>query len=513
MASAKLGRVNSEEREPTPDELLEEFDSALRENPRLRRLVRGFAAWLNATLDAAEGPTEDIEQVELVPASRASAPAPADVPGPAPPPPEVERADPPPPTREVRPSWGERPLPELDRVAARARLKAECCRWAITRRRRMEEGADFDEAIKPTDRELLRQVQALELFAWPLDPFKSLPTDDVLQDLAGCYEALASAVELARDLPSHEESGADYREEAYTLLAEVQSALRVGLGEEAEVAHDVDQEEAFVWLRKRVFDTEVYVQRFMRLKDPGNFREWHDMQQRIDTLQERIEGTLQKKRARKKFINKIRYHCQRLARGASDEDAATDWRTIDQATEDLLDCGIPPSNLDLRELLLPLLDTLPPEHELGPGLARVLVEIDRFLAGRELNRSTPDGREREVSAEVREVAALLARRTVVLIGGMQRRDSAAALKDAFGLQELRWITTGSHVSYSAFEPDIARPETALVLLAVRWSSHSYARVAGTCNQYDKPLVRLPGGYSPNQVANQILGQVSDRLRG
>jgi hypothetical protein len=32
-----------------------------------------------------------------------------------------------------------------------------------------------------------------------------------------------------------------------------------------------------------------------------------------------------------------------------------------------------------------------------------------------------------------------------------------------------------------------------------------------CERHDKPLVRLPGGYSPNQVAAQILAQCSGKL--
>jgi hypothetical protein len=54
---------------------------------------------------------------------------------------------------------------------------------------------------------------------------------------------------------------------------------------------------------------------------------------------------------------------------------------------------------------------------------------------------------------------------------------------------------------------------ALVLLAVRWSSHSFGEVRQSCDRHGKPLVRLPGGYNPNQVAAQILSQCGERLRG
>jgi hypothetical protein len=49
------------------------------------------------------------------------------------------------------------------------------------------------------------------------------------------------------------------------------------------------------------------------------------------------------------------------------------------------------------------------------------------------------------------------------------------------------------------------------LLAIRWSSHSFGKVKPICDRYGKPLVRLPAGYSPNQVAVQIVQQVSGKL--
>jgi len=36
-------------------------------------------------------------------------------------------------------------------------------------------------------------------------------------------------------------------------------------------------------------------------------------------------------------------------------------------------------------------------------------------------------------------------------------------------------------------------------------------VKGFCKRYGKALVRLPGGYNPNQVAAQILAQCSGQL--
>jgi hypothetical protein len=85
------------------------------------------------------------------------------------------------------------------------------------------------------------------------------------------------------------------------------------------------------------------------------------------------------------------------------------------------------------------------------------------------------------------------------------------LRTALGLKELFWIETREHESIDTFEPYIARPEVALVLLAIRWSSHSFGEVKRFCDRHGKPLVRLPAGYNPNQVALQILSQCSEQL--
>ena len=106
---------------------------------------------------------------------------------------------------------------------------------------------------------------------------------------------------------------------------------------------------------------------------------------------------------------------------------------------------------------------------------------------------------------------MLGGRSVVLIGGICRRESQKMLKTALGLKELIWIETKEHQSIGVFEPVIARSDVALVLLAIRWSSHAFGDVKQFCDRHGKPLVRLPGGYSPNQVAAQILAQCSEQL--
>jgi hypothetical protein len=139
----------------------------------------------------------------------------------------------------------------------------------------------------------------------------------------------------------------------------------------------------------------------------------------------------------------------------------------------------------------------------------VLREIDRFLATRPSTANTPAPA--QPSADVKEVARLLHGRSMVLIGGNRRREAQESLKRLLGLKDLVWIETREHQSIDGFEPVVARPDVALVLLAIRWSSHAFGDVKQFCERYGKPLVRLPAGYNLNQVAAQILLQCSDQL--
>jgi hypothetical protein len=118
----------------------------------------------------------------------------------------------------------------------------------------------------------------------------------------------------------------------------------------------------------------------------------------------------------------------------------------------------------------------------------------------------------EASPEVQAVTELLRGREVVLIGGVERTAARRAIERAFGLSAVNWVSTRPHESVTVFEPAVARPDVAVVLLAIRWASHSYGDVKSYCEKYGKPMVYLTGGYNPNQIAHQILAQVGDRLQ-
>ena len=89
----------------------------------------------------------------------------------------------------------------------------------------------------------------------------------------------------------------------------------------------------------------------------------------------------------------------------------------------------------------------------------------------------------------------------------------SVLKDGLSLVRLDWIETSPHQSYHDFESAVARTDVAVVLLAIRWSSHSFGNVRWLCERYGPPLVRLPAGLGVNRVAHEVVNQAGKVLSG
>lgn len=372
----------------------------------------------------------------------------------------------------------------------------------------MAEGADFRLEIEPLDREIIERAKGLpDCFLWTNHPSGPSPSDvGLFNQLAGCFETLADAIELVRGLLNDPSSLDEYLDESLLLLSEAQSALREAV-QAVGYNHDRDQLRAYNWLRGATWQRRIYISRFMKIDDPADPAGWPDLSNRISNLQNKLDEARQQAKRKQSAIKRIRYHLN-LVQGDPGRDHTHDWDVVIKTIEELVQGGMPASNVEIREMLLPVIDRLP-EMELPPGVSLVIRELDRFLS----TRPTTDLGTTLTSpiAEVRQAAGLLRGRTLVLIGGLRRPQAEQALIDAFGLAGLRWIETREHESLDSFEPQIARPEVAAVLLAIRWSSHSFGKVKPICDRYGKPLVRLPAGYSPNQVAVQIVQQVSGKL--
>jgi len=250
------------------------------------------------------------------------------------------------------------------------------------------------------------------------------------------------------------------------------------------------------------------IRHFMRRDDPANPKAWGQLQKRVQQIEDKLQSIKHRSKRQRSLNSKLRYHLKLICDNLG-QDRSYDWQKVMESVEDMVNEGLPPSNRELRDLFLPVLDDIPESLELSKNFKLVLREIDLFLAARptkiELSEITSTPTE-----EVRRAAELLRGQTIVLIGGDRRPMAVEALTTAFELKELIWVE-GRDQTYADFEPQVARADVAVVILAIRWSRHGFGEVKEFCDKYNKLLVRLPGGYSPNQLAFHIVSQVGDRL--
>lgn len=434
---------------------------------------------------------------------------------------DADRARPPRPTPAPQAAVpeSERESRELARLAADADLKAEAARWVGERQRRLVRGVNFETEIAPGDRDILHKGASAEVFLWMCRRDAPVPADPGDWDvLAGCYDALADALRL-NALILQEDALADAQEEAMLLLAEAQSALRVAV-DEIDEREDETQREAFGWLRRTTDRNRIYVPRFMRLSDPADPQDLGELRERSAELDDALRQRLEGRRQRRKQWGRLRYHLGRTS-DTDPEYAHDDWVKALDAVDRLVDAGVAPSSVELRDALLPYVDEIPDDVEAGKRALLALREVDRFLAAREAEDAAAEAAEAEgegedggpaPSEEERRLRALASGKAMVLIGGIQRPRHKRAIERAFGLSELVWLDGGVD-SYTAFEPAIAREDVLAVMLLIRWSSHGYGDVKAYCDAYDKPLVRVPGGYNPRQLAYQVMEQAGERLGG
>jgi hypothetical protein len=392
---------------------------------------------------------------------------------------------------------------KLAEIEGRCRLKGEAARWAVERLLRGREGNDQHNSDAPMDPKIAEWGDKLtDCFYWVKASDSSEQADlSWLAEAAGCFESLAEGLASVRTVLERNQ-GTRVFERMLPLVAEAQSALKTALKRLC-ASDDPDQLEVFEWVKATAARHRVYLKRFMRADDAANPAGWSDLLARIEAAA--ASGQLSRQHASE--LERIREHSKRIEAG---EDTEQEWRAVIRIVDQLVEDGIAPSNREIRDALLSVIEDLPDRDELPRGFRLVLREIDRYLsrrpaaAGHSISHAD--------SAEVDEAARLLHSRSVVLIGGLRRREAQESLRRALALSELIWIETKEHQSIDSFEPLIARADVAVVLLVIRWSSHAFGDVRHFCDRHNKPLVRLPGGYSPNQVAVQILAQCSGRLQ-
>jgi len=374
--------------------------------------------------------------------------------------------------------------PDLRAVGVHLELKVRACCWVA------EHGYTEDPAALAERYALLDEARAAGCFLWMFDLGRVNPNDAVaLAELADLFDLTMRTFAFWQGAGGSPEEG-----DADRLLAEAQAALRVA-------AHtvggyrDPDQYALFQALRLSAQASGSYLPPLGLAHTPLP----------LETLRARL-GALEEARAArevhaervKRTRNKARYHVQLVAQNPAD---LAQWRKVEEVLGELRELGE-----DADDLLGPLRGCEPPPEL--PALQAVLRAVPVTLprVPEEARPSVPEVQ----SEQVRRVRALLEGREVVVVGGEPRGDAASQLEEAFGCR-VRWLQSAPHTSPSVFEPAITE-EVAVVLLLIRWSSHVFGELVHVCKARGVPLVRLAGGYSPNRVAHDVLGQAEARLR-
>jgi hypothetical protein len=404
------------------------------------------------------------------------------------------------------------PLP-LTTVAARCRVKAAASKL-IAKRVAGTAAAD----LHAEEMALRKQAEQIpDCGLWMFDPDGSPRSKAVWDDLAGGFLVAAAAADLLRAWTA---TGADLTcgQEVLTLAAEAQSMLLYAVADVGWVSRDHEQVQMFVHIRELGKHHQIYVPRFLRREDPADPAKWPDLAERLKAMGGRFGGAIaapgqpappaDPAKVRAKTLSNLKFKLRKLA---EEPDGSTDeWPRVAELLDQAVAAGVPPTSLDLRELLLPVYDRLPPDLPTTAAAERVFRAIEQYR-DTQLAVTEPPPLEEPPSPQVAQVADWLRGKELVLIGGHRRPHHVAALKRVFGLADVRWLSFPEHTSITAFEADIARPEVAVVILAIRWANHDYADVNKYCQKYGKPFIRLRAGYNPNQIAHHVTEQAGDRL--
>nr|ADY58739.1 hypothetical protein Plabr_1123 [Rubinisphaera brasiliensis DSM 5305] len=389
-------------------------------------------------------------------------------------------------------------------VIARCRLKSEAARWRAYRAADASGIGMTDAEWSLMRGELLDQGQDLNCHLWMLNESLDVFDIEALEALAGCYDTLAEALELINDFAVHIPHHRRVAESLFRMLATIQSALRTAV---SQVGGPEDQEQraAFGWLRTMAEESRIFIRQHMKQDDPAEPESWIAVSEQIEAFRLLRRKEDERLMVTEGLFDDLFALTERL-NDADSAGVATLWDEIVLVVEELVVNGVPPSSLELRELLRPHLTSAPSTTGFiqFERVRKQILSIPKSAIVASCARPTP-------SKPVEEVRKLLQGRSAVLIGAHERPHHRDAITNQFGLKELIWIRTNHGTSVKSFAPAVANEDVAVVLLTIRWASHSFGDVQVYCDRYGKPLVRLPGGYSPDQLAHQILTQCGDRL--
>src|SRR5690606_11437151 len=122
----------------------------------------------------------------------------------------------------------------------------------------------------------------------------------------------------------------------------------------------------FAHIRSIARDRQVFIPKYLKREDRAAPESWSDVARRIAEVGSQFRAFGERDRARVKAFNNLKFKLTRL-RDRPDE-AAGEWPRVLELVDELVAGGLPPSNADLRDLLLPVLEDIPDEPPPSPGV-------------------------------------------------------------------------------------------------------------------------------------------------
>lgn len=208
-------------------------------------------------------------------------------------------------------------------------------------------------------------------------------------------------------------------------------------------------------------------------------------------------------------MNALRFHVGKLAEGSGSDDEEV-WTKLGALVRDALAGPAAGESVDLRRRLEQFALRIP-ERRLPDDLFGLSRELER-VAKAGAHKPAPS---KAPPSAIEELRPLLRGRVLLVIGGDPRHQHREKLRDAFELADVLWpVASERNPTIAVFEPLVARPEVALVLLLIKLNRHGVTEeLPAMCERHGKPVVRMTAGYNPEQVAAQIQKQVGKRLAG
>ncbi|HED52860.1 MAG TPA: hypothetical protein ENJ00_01490 [Phycisphaerales bacterium] len=401
---------------------------------------------------------------------------------------------------------------DLELVERRCRLKADSCRLLIERRAAAS-------SIDPTDREqeslarlnaMIAEAKAMPgCFLWAFTRDRPQPGDTELTIIAETYEAHADAASLVRSIDAAP-TDADDQADALALFAEANSALRAAVELSWLPGADRDQSDGHRWLRRESSLRQIFIERHMTMHDPADPSRSADLRARIKALRSRIDLDRKRNKTITQAINRIRYHAGRVADG-NETEALRHWKAIDETVTRLEELGLRRADRRIAEAIGSEAATSPAAREFPKLVGLVTRALDRPepTSSASIEIAT---RTRTWSSQVLHVREMLRGRNLVVVGGEPRPDAISRFIEAFALDGVDWVPLSEHGSSAPMLAPIQNEQTALVLVIVKLTGHLHADMAREyARSADTPCVMLTAGYNPEQIAQAVLEQASDRL--